>query len=65
MAEAILRLLAKAGRNIPTPFPPERQYIRPKHGDAALDAVKMGSDMRAIAADLARVANRELAKRGK
>lgn len=65
MTDAILRLLAKAGKNIQNPFGSESRYVRPRQGDTARDASKIAADMRSIGGDLTRTAKRELAKHGK
>jgi len=65
MTEAILRLLSRAGRSIPSPFNPQSEYRRPQRGDAARDAAHIAGDMKKIGGDLRKVAKKELAKHGK
>lgn len=64
MAETLLRFLARAGAGIPSPFLPERQYVRPQRGDAAKDSILINRDMGKIGSDLRKVAKKELAKHG-
>ena len=62
MAEVFLRLLTKAGQQIPNPFGSERQYVKPRAGDSAGDARTLTGDMSKIGGDLRNVTKRELAK---
>lgn len=62
MAEVLLRLLTKAGQQIPNPFGSERQYVKPRLGDGAGDSRTLIGDMSKIGGDLRKVAKRELAK---
>lgn len=55
----LLRLLARAGESLSNPFA-VRDYVLPRHGDAARDFMRISGDMRTVGADLRRVAQREL-----
>lgn len=59
---AIMRFLARSGAAITNPFHPQRNYIRPRAGDASRDFGKISGDMRRVGEDLRKVTLKECAK---
>lgn len=60
----LLRWLARAGESLSNPFV-GRDYVLPRHGDAARDFTRISGDMRTVGADLRRVARQELQRHGR
>jgi hypothetical protein len=64
MAEAILKMLANAGKALNNPFS-AGEYVKPTRGDVARDTRTVLGDMKKVGADLKKVTKRELASHGK
>lgn len=57
----VIRLLYSAGRTLSLGAYTDSRYMRPRRGEQMADLWRVTGDLRPIAADLRRVADRELA----
>ncbi len=58
----IMRFLARSGVALTNPFHQQRNYIRPRSGDASKDFARISGDMRHVGNDLRKVTLKEQAE---